>query len=214
MALLSPSMLAADFNCLGEQINLLEKAKITHLHIDVMDGMFVPSISYGMPVISSIRKNTNLQFDVHLMIEEPIRYIEEFVKAGANSITIHVESCKNVVATIREIKKFGIKAGITSKPGTPLEMILPYMDKVDMLLIMSVEPGFGGQTFMKESLEKIRFMRKYIDERNLFVMIEVDGGINLSNVKSVKEAGCDIIVAGTAIFEGDILSNIKALEEE
>jgi len=200
MNILSPSILSADFTRLGEELRQVEQAGAKYLHIDVMDGSFVPSISFGMPVIASIRKASNLIFDVHLMIDEPIRYIEEFTKAGADMITIHLESCQDVQATIDKIHEQGIKAGITIKPKTPAESLIPYLDKVEMILLMSVEPGFGGQKYIEGSTEKIRRVRAMLEERNLDTDLEVDGGINLENVSVVLEAGANVIVAGSAIF--------------
>ncbi len=200
MNILSPSILSADFTRLGEELLQVEQAGAKYLHIDVMDGSFVPSISFGMPVIASIRKASNLIFDVHLMIDEPIRYIEEFAKAGADIITIHLESCQDVQAAIDKIHEQGIKAGLTIKPKTPVESLIPYLDKVEMILLMSVEPGFGGQKYIEGSTEKIRRVRAMLAERNLDTDLEVDGGINLENVSVALEAGANVIVAGSAIF--------------
>ena len=180
-----------------------------YLHFDVMDGIFVPSISFGIPVLESIRPATNLVCDAHLMITEPIRYVEAFAKAGADLITIHLEACEDVDATIAKIRACGLKVGISIKPKTPVEALKPYVDQVDMVLIMSVEPGFGGQKFIPESLDKIRELRAMLDARSLDVDIQVDGGIYTTNVADVIEAGANIIVAGSAVFKGDTAQNTK-----
>lgn len=209
MIKLAPSMLAADFNRLGEQMALLETAGADYLHIDVMDGNYVPSISFGMPVISSIRKNSNLVFDVHLMIDDPIRYIDDFAAAGADIITVHAEACKHLNRTIAKIKEVGCIAGVSLNPSTPLNALEYVLYKLDMVLIMSVNPGFGGQSFIHNSLDKIKSLREMINSQGLNVDIEVDGGINSSNVSDVINAGANIIVAGTAVFNGNITNNIS-----
>ena len=205
--ILSPSLLSCDFKCAGEDIAKVDKAGAQWVHVDVMDGIFVPSISFGMPVLKSIRSGTNLVCDVHLMITEPIRYVEDFAKAGADLITIHLEACEDVDATIDKIRECGCKVGISIKPKTPVSAMEPYLEKVDMILIMSVEPGFGGQKFIPESLEKIAQTKKMIDEKGLAVDIQVDGGIYTHNVEDVLKAGANIIVAGSAIFNGDTKQN-------
>lgn len=211
---LSPSILAADFARLGEQVRMVEEAGADELHIDVMDGIFVPSISFGMPVIQSIRGISNLFFDVHLMITEPIRYVEEFVKAGANGITIHAEACSDLKATVQKIKELGVRVGVSVKPETPisvLEEVEPYLDRV---LIMTVNPGFGGQKLMPECVEKVKALAEHRKKSSGTYDIQVDGGIGLSNVKTVAEAGAEVFVAGTAVFRGDILRNVKAFKED
>lgn len=198
--ILAPSLLAADFSILGKQIKQTKKYGAQYIHIDVMDGMFVPSISFGMPVISSIRPVTDQFFDVHLMIMEPERYIEEFAQIGADGITFHVEATEDPKAVIDKIHACGKKAGISLKPDTPLEKIYPYLPDLDLVLIMSVEPGFGGQKFINSSYEKISELRSYIDEKGYDIIIEVDGGIGKKNVKDVLKAGATAIVAGSAVF--------------
>ena len=209
MNILSPSILSADFTKLGEEIETIDNAGAEYIHVDVMDGMFVPSISYGMPVIKSIRKSTGKVSDVHLMISEPIRYIADFAASGADMITVHVEACSDVVATIEKIREYKLKVGITLNPDTPVSAIKPYLNRVDMVLIMSVNPGFGGQKFITSSVDKIKEVKRLRDELNLSYDIEVDGGINIDNLATVLEAGANVIVAGSAIFRGDAAENVK-----
>ena len=210
MKCLSPSILSADFSKLGEQIRLLDEAGAQYVHIDVMDGSFVPSISFGMPVMKSIRGCTDRMFDVHLMIEEPIRYIKAFAEAGADLITVHAESCRHLDRTIEEIKSQGVLAGVALNPSTPIEMIRHILPKVDMVLIMTVNPGFGGQKLIPYTIDKIRELKVLLDRLSLKTDIEVDGGITLANVRQVLEAGANIIVAGSAVFRGDIRQNTES----
>lgn len=211
--ILSPSILAADFTRLGEEMKATEKCGAKYLHFDVMDGMFVPSISFGMPVLASIQGTTDQVMDVHLMIEEPIRYIEDFKKAGADFITVHLEACKDVKETLKAIHNMGLKAGLSICPETPVESLEPYMKDVDMILVMSVHPGFGGQKFIPETLDKIRAIRKMADSQEIEMDIQVDGGIYLTNVKEVLDAGANIIVAGSAVFRGDPADNTAKFME-
>lgn len=198
--ILSPSLLAADFSKIGQQLEQIEKGGAEYIHLDVMDGIFVPNISFGIPVIQSIRKNTKLVFDVHLMITEPERYIEQFYNAGADIINFHVEATKKVKETISKIKSLGAKAAITIKPNTPVSEIVPYLKDVDMVLIMTVEPGFGGQKLMPEKMEKIKELKKIREEQSLCFDIEIDGGVNLENAEEVLNTGVNVVVAGSAVF--------------
>lgn len=213
MNLLSPSILAADFSRLGEQIRQADEAGADYIHIDVMDGMFVPSISLGMPVISSIRGVTGKVFDVHLMVQDPERYLEEFAKCGADLITVHAEACRHLDRTLHQIKELGLKAGVALNPATPLNALDYVLDKTDMVLIMTVNPGFGGQKFIKSSLDKIRTLRGRIEKEGFSTDIQVDGGINEKTLPTVLEAGANVIVAGSAVFGGDISKNVHTLKE-
>ena len=211
MNILAPSILAADFWRLGEQIQEAENAGARYLHIDVMDGMFVPSVSFGMPVLQTIRKHTDLFFDVHLMLEKPERYLQEFAECGADLINFHLEATEDVRGTIAGIRSLGKKAGITIKPVTPVDALDPYLELVDMVLVMTVEPGFGGQKLMSGCLDKVRELRSMAVKRGLDIDIEVDGGITADNVELALQAGANVIVAGSAVFKGNIAENIEAL---
>lgn len=207
--ILSPSILAADFARLGEQIEEACKAGAEYVHIDVMDGVFVPSISFGMPVIRTIRKVTDKVFDVHLMIVEPERYVKEFKACGADSITFHLEATEDAEETIALIRSIGCRVGMSIKPRTPVEAVRKYLSKLDMLLVMTVEPGFGGQQYIPESTERIRQVRQMADELGIDLDIQVDGGITRDNARVVLDAGANVIVAGSAIFGGNITDNVK-----
>lgn len=211
--ILAPSILAADFNNLGEEMKKTERNGAQYIHFDVMDGMFVPSISFGMPVLKSIHDTTEQVMDAHLMVQEPIRYIEAFKEAGADIVTIHLEACENVEETIAKIRECGMKVGLSICPETSEKEVEHLLSKIDMLLVMSVHPGFGGQKFIPESLDKIRAIRKMIEEQGLNVDIQVDGGIYLTNVREVLDAGANIIVAGSAVFKGDPAQNTKEFME-
>ena len=212
---LCPSILSADFNRLGEQIKTLEKEGIEWLHIDVMDGDFVPSISFGMPVLKSLRKVTNMTFDVHMMVKDPERYVEEFQSCGADMITVHAEACRDLAETVKKIHETGADAGVAVNPDTPLSAVTDVMDQVEMILIMSVYPGFGGQKYIPESTERIRTLRRMLDEKGLeHVHIQVDGGINRATIDEVLAAGANIIVAGSAVFGSNIEQNVRELQEK
>ncbi len=207
---LSPSILSADFARLGEEVKLVESLGIDEIHIDVMDGHFVPNISIGVPVIRSLRKETGVFFDTHLMIERPARYFDDFLRAGSDGITCHVE-VKEADECIRKGRKEGIRTGISLNPETPVEKVLPYVGKVDMFLVMSVHPGFEGQKFIPDVLSKVEALRKAIDSEGLDGIIQIDGGMNPETAPIAVEAGVDILVAGSAVFKGDIRKNIESL---
>ena len=212
MNCLAPSILSADFSRLGEDLSLAERNGITMLHIDVMDGMFVPSISLGFPVIESNQKKINMVFDVHLMIKEPERYVERFAESGADMITVHAEACLHLHRTIGQIRQLGVKCGVALNPATPLSVLDYVLEDVDMVLLMTVNPGFGGQSFIPAMYEKIKTLRKQITEKGLNTDIEVDGGIKASNAERALRAGANVLVAGSAVFEGDIEKNIKEFQ--
>ena len=211
--ILSPSLLSGNFACLAPQFNELSESGVRWLHLDVMDGVFVPNISMGLTVISSIRKATDLFFDTHLMIVDPIRYIKDFADAGADLINFHLEAAEDPEAVIREIRAVGKQAGITIKPGTPVEALRPFVNLVDLILIMSVEPGFGGQSYIPASTQKVADLRKMIDESGSHAKIEIDGGVTPKNAEEILLVGADILVAGSAVFKNSISENVKSFSE-
>lgn len=201
MIYIAPSLLAADFSVLESEIKRVEEAGAKYLHLDIMDGAFVPNISFGPELVSSIRKCTDMLFDVHLMIKRPERYIDRFVKAGADIITVHYEACENPMAVIQLIHSYDMRAALAISPKTPIELVYPFINHIDMALIMTVEPGFGGQALIPECLDKVRELRRYTTERGISIDIEVDGGIKTENIGQATSAGANIIVAGSAVFK-------------
>ena len=213
--MISPSILSADFAHLAKDVEMLNRSEADWVHIDIMDGMFVPSISFGMPVVKSIRKESSLYFDVHMMVKDPERYVEEFQSCGADMITVHAEACRDLAETVKKIHETGADAGVAVNPDTPLSAVTDVMDQVEMILIMSVYPGFGGQKYIPESTERIRTLRRMLDEKGLeHVHIQVDGGINRATIDEVLAAGANIIVAGSAVFGSNIEQNVRELQEK
>ena len=209
---IAPSLLAADFFNLSSQLEILKKAGVNTLHLDVMDGLFVPSISFGIPVTASLNQSCDMFFDVHMMVERPERYIEDFYKSGADGITVHYEACNHLDRCINQIKSFGLRSGVAINPATPVSLLHNIITEVDMVLIMSVNPGFGGQKFIPYSIEKIKELDAMRNVRNKNLIIQVDGGVTSENIKELSHAGVNEFVAGSSVFKGDILKNVKALE--
>lgn len=217
MFIISPSVLAADFSQLGAEIKKVEKAGASYIHLDIMDGHFVPNISFGAPVIASVRKNTSIIFDVHLMITNPQKYVDDFLRAGADIITFHYESDDDPAEVIQYVKSKEARVGMAIKPATPAEVVFPFLESLDMLLVMTVEPGFGGQKMIPETIEKVRAIRTYANEHNIKIDVQVDGGINADNLKMATEAGANVIVAGSAVFNAprakDVIDKMKKVAD-